>query len=236
VGPIVVRASQPIVTTTAQLVAAAIHAQQDLISAAKRNPRANVYRKDPQWANGVMSTAHEVEAANAAFIVAVNKLGEAGENFEEELKDLERAAKGVSTQAQKLVAQSKQKSDPNAPSGKKLTAAGHTVVEAIEGLLAAAREAAERAKEADAMDMGGPIPFDQRAQTGELKIQLEIAALEKELETVKAQGKVRQNRASQLKNMVSNPLAAIEAQTQGAQVRSDASQKRPPVGRGQPPM
>ncbi len=43
----------------------------------------------------------------------------------------------VSNQAQKLVAQSKQKSDPNAPSGKKLTAAGHTVVEAIEGLLAA---------------------------------------------------------------------------------------------------
>jgi hypothetical protein len=121
---------------------------------------------------------------------------------------LERAAKVVSNQAQKLVAQSKQKSDPNAPSGKKLTAAGHTVVEAIEGLLAAgekfcdflllsltagidfspllARNAADRARESEAMATTRDVPFDERAQAnGELKIQLEIARLEKELEMVK---------------------------------------------------
>jgi hypothetical protein len=112
VGPIVVKASVPIAATTAQLVAAVIAQQQDLINAAKKNPRANVYRKDPQWAAGLKVTAQDVEAANMGFIAAVNKLGEAGENFEAELKDLERAAKIVSSQSQKLVAQSKQKSDP----------------------------------------------------------------------------------------------------------------------------
>jgi ABC-type Na+ efflux pump permease subunit len=103
--------------TTAQLVAAVIAQQQDLINAGKKNPRANVYRKDPQWAQGLMATAQDVEAMNSAFINAVNKLGEAGENFESELKDLEKAAKQVSSVSQKLVAQSKQKSDPGAPSG-----------------------------------------------------------------------------------------------------------------------
>ena len=185
-----------------------------------------MYRKDPQWAESLKQTARDVENANRAFIVAVNKLGEAGENFESELKDLERAAKNVSSQSQKLVAQSKQKSDPNAPSGKKLTAAGHTVVEAIEGLLAAARSASEKAKEAEAMETTREVPFDERAKLGELKIQLEIARLEKELETVRAQGKARQVRASNLKSMVANPLAAIEAKTQGAQVSRGGDQQQ----------
>ena len=99
------------------------------------------------------------------------------------------------------------------------------MVEAIEGLLAAARSAAEKAKEAEAMETTREVPFDERAKVGELKIQLEIARLEKELETVKAQGKARQNRASSLKNMVSNPLAAIEAKTQGAQVSRGEAKK-----------
>ncbi len=228
VGPIVVKASVPIAATTAQLVAAVIAQQQDLINAGKKNPRANVYRKDPQWAQSLMQTAQDVESSNMAFIHAVNKLAEAGENFESELKDLERAAKQVSSVSQKLVAQSKQKSDPGAPSGKKLTAAGHTVVEAIEGLLAAARSAAEKAKEAEAMETTREIPFDERAAVnGELKIQLEIARLERELDSVKAQGKARRERASGLKNMVSNPLAAIEAKTQGAQVTRTLNQPPP---------
>lgn len=223
VGPIVVKASIPITNATAQLVAAVIAQQQDLIAAARKNPRANIYRKDPQWAAGLKVTAEDVASANRAFVAAVNKLGEAGENFEDELKELEKAAKVVSAQSQKLAAQSKQKSDPGAPSAKKLTAAGHMVVEAIEGLLAAARSAAEKAKEAEAMETTREVPFEERAQqNGELKIQLEIARLEKELETVKTQGKVRQQRASALKSMVSNPLAAIESKTQGASVMADA--------------
>ena len=139
---------------------------------------------------------------------------------------MEKAAKQVSSQAQKLVAQGKQKSDANAPSAKKLTTAGHTVVEAIEGLLAAARSAVEKAREAEAMETTREIPFDERAQAGELKIQLEIAKLEKELETVKVQSKARQAKANQLKNMVNSPLAAIESSTQGAAVKSDIAYRQ----------
>ncbi len=52
-----------------------------------------------------------------------------------------------------------------------------------------ARNAAERAKESEAMATTRDVPFDDRAQAnGELKIQLEIARLEKELEMVKVSG------------------------------------------------
>jgi hypothetical protein len=56
------------------------------------------------------------------------------------------------------------------------------------------------------METTREIPFEERANIGELKIQLEIARLERELDSVKAQGKARRERASGLKNMVSNPL------------------------------
>ena len=107
-----------------------------------------------------------------------------------------------------MVASSKAKADPNALSSKKLTAAGKAVDDATQALLAAARTALPRMREAKEMDTG-VVPFEDRLQDGELREMLAIAKLERQLEEARLQARLRKKNAegAAMGAFVTNPMA-----------------------------
>ena len=210
VAAIVVNAARAIGHSTVNVVRAALATQQELVAKGRLNSRLDVYRKDPAWAAGLMRTAEGVTAKNEAFVAAVHAVAEAegDDELADLLEQLVEASTASGEKTQRLVASSKAKADPNALSSKKLTAAGKAVDDATQALLAAARTALQRMREAKEMDTG-VVPFEDRLQDGELREMLAIAKLERQLEEARLQARLRKKNAegAAMGAFVTNPMA-----------------------------
>jgi len=196
IGGILANASNALLTAMVVLFKTAGQAQQELIQRGKTNARMDVYRKDPAWAQGLMSTVSEVVSASSFLVACTQRCASVDtQGLESAVEDLSKAAKNVSAGASRVVAASKAKSDARSAALAKMSNAGQSVNEATKALIEAAKRAAVSAREKAALAAKEPYSFEARTKTGELKAQLEIARLERELERSKAAAKAQADMA-----------------------------------------
>jgi len=205
VASIIVGAAKSILSTTVQLANSSLAAQKELLDKAIKNPRLNVFAKDPVWAQSLIDSAAAVAQTNKTFIASVNKIAQERnqEKIANEIENLLLCVRNAANDTQKLVAASKAKADSTSPSGKKLNLAGKAVNNATNSLLQAAKVAAQRAREEAALAASKPPPFKDRMEEkdSEIAIQLEIAKLEKELEKEKTLYLLKMGRAKELQKI-----------------------------------
>eukprot|EP01113_Clastostelium_recurvatum_P033497 TRINITY_DN4425_c0_g1_i1.p1 TRINITY_DN4425_c0_g1~~TRINITY_DN4425_c0_g1_i1.p1 ORF type:complete len:657 (+),score=216.76 TRINITY_DN4425_c0_g1_i1:108-2078(+) len=180
VSEAILEAATAITQATATLVSAAAAAQRERTEKGRANVAAGLaYRRDPTWAEGLVSAAKAVAAATSQLVGVANKAanGEVGDQVEEALVA---ASKAVAASTSQLVAAARAKSDVNSPSQEKLTTAAKSVSQATALLLAAAKAAA--AKDEDDME----ADYAKLSVTGykvkEMEQQMLILRLEKELQ------------------------------------------------------
>jgi hypothetical protein len=112
IGGILANASNALLSAMVVLFKTAGQAQQELIARGKTNARLDVYRKDPQWAQGLMTTVSEVVSASSFLVACTSRCGAVDtQGLEAAVEDLSKAAKNVSSGASRVVAASKAKSD-----------------------------------------------------------------------------------------------------------------------------
>eukprot|EP01104_Vermistella_antarctica_P018056 TRINITY_DN6574_c0_g1_i1.p1 TRINITY_DN6574_c0_g1~~TRINITY_DN6574_c0_g1_i1.p1 ORF type:complete len:2432 (+),score=758.04 TRINITY_DN6574_c0_g1_i1:122-7417(+) len=169
-------AARAITGATKTLVFAAAETQKDIRTKSKGNKNAvNPYRKDPAWADGLISAAKQVAGTTEDLVYAANDVAQktAGEEI------IIAAVRGVSGATARLVSASRAKADPNAPSTLKLAAAAKTVQSATKMLADAAKAAMNRES------MASTVVVDEsaaKARRRQLEEQARIAKLEMELE------------------------------------------------------
>jgi hypothetical protein len=192
VGPLLVKATNAIVTATKGMLKASCATQQELVSRAKQNARLNVFARDPAWAQNLMATVEEVVRFNGFLVSVTNRAAAADmSNISTAIEELSKAARNLSNGSSKLVASAKAKSEHSSSSSQRLTKAGQAVTEAIQALIEAGKHAAEIVRANSNKADKEPYDFAKRVAGGELKAQLEIARLERELERGKAAIKIK---------------------------------------------
>jgi len=173
----ILEAARTIAQSTGVLVSAATIAQQEFQKLSKEPRTQNVYRRDPTWAEGLISAAKTVAGSVQHLVTAGNQaaLGQASEEA------LVVAAKAVSAATTQLVTASTVKADPNSVAQKSLRSAASQVTSATDALVAAARNAAkwEEEQETHAASEKYSLP-DSKIK--EMEKQMEILRLEKQLE------------------------------------------------------
>jgi len=163
-------AAVAIAQATTLLVKAAHGAQKERVANLGNPKTKHLYRRDPVWADGLISAAKKVAATTQHLVTAANGAVE-GKAEEEELIA---SAKQVSSSTAHLVSASRAKSDPNSATSKQLSAAAKAVAEATQKLVDAAKQQRE------AKPIAG-YELDSGAKA-ELEQQIEILKLEKALE------------------------------------------------------
>lgn len=139
----ILEAAHSIMTASASLVRAANAAQRELIDQGKVSKRPLTSSDDGQWSEGLISAARLVAAATHSLVEAAQNLV-SGVGTEEML--ISSAKQVASTTAQLLIA-CKVKSDPNSEAGKRLQAAGNSVIKSTDNLVRAAQQALEGEEE-----------------------------------------------------------------------------------------
>lgn len=119
----ILEAAQAIAKSTAILVNAATGVQQEFQKLVKQPETRAVYKRDPQWAQGLISAARTVAGAVQHLVKAANSAAQ-GEASEEELVV---AAQAVSAATAQLVTASTVKVDPNSQSQHRLREASSKV-------------------------------------------------------------------------------------------------------------
>jgi hypothetical protein len=159
------------------LIQAATATQKELIAQGKASKVPSPYRKDPAWAQGLISAAHEVAGTVDDLVSCSNKslLGEGEEG-------VVAAVRMVGGATARLVNASRVKVDPRSQSQKRLEAAAKGVTDCTKELAEAARRATEQKEEAK-MSVSFKGVAGKRAW--ELQAQTEIAKLEMELESAR---------------------------------------------------
>jgi len=156
------------------LVEAASVAQREIVSKGKQSVyMGKVYKRDPTWAQGLISAAREVASAVKDLVGEANKAANGGDET-----GVIAAAKAVSTATSHLVTAAKVKSDPNSPGQAKLAAAAKAVTAATNALVEAAVAFKESSNDA------GPEDLDEGKleRVKEMEARMKILRLEKELE------------------------------------------------------
>jgi len=176
-GPILAAATA-ITQACSTLVGAATRAQAERVDA-KRSGK-NMYRKDPMWANGLISAAQQVAGAVQQLVISANK-AVTGEAEEEELVA---AAKGVASATAQLVSASRAKAvDPFSSTQQSLKKAAAAVASATSQLVLAAKEAS-KAKDEEESQLEFANYSASKAKDFELQVQ--VLKMEKELEKARA--------------------------------------------------
>ena len=168
-------AARAIATATGVLVRSATNVQKELVAQGKINKSANVYRRDPTWAKGLISAAKSVAGSVQLLVDSANEAAQ-GKAQEEKLVA---AAKGVAAATARLVSASRAKGDPMSESQQKLTAAAKAVANATAGLVDAAKAASELEEDIEE-DIAAKKFANSKVQ--ELEQQAKILALRKQLE------------------------------------------------------
>jgi talin len=170
--------AQAITGATGVLVEAATVVQKELVARGKANKNANPYRRDPTWAQGLVSAAQAVGSSVKLLVEKANLVcqGQAGEEH------LIAAARAVASATAQLVTASSVKVDPGSVSHAKLTKAAKAVAEATSHLVNAAKAVeAKRNEPQAAADVSSDDSFTID-RIKELECLAKVAKLEKELE------------------------------------------------------
>jgi len=173
----ILEASQAIAKATGVLVHAATAVQREFQSLIKEPKTSSVYKRDPQWAQGLISAARTVAATVKHLVKAANDaaLGNASEEA------LVVAAQAVSAATTQLVVASTVKADPNSENQRKLKEASTRVAQATGQLVTAAKTAAAWEQEKQQEDEERKYNLTDN-KVKEMEKQVEILRLEKELD------------------------------------------------------
>ncbi|KAL6044026.1 Cytoskeleton assembly control protein [Balamuthia mandrillaris] len=185
----IIEAARAITQATASLVRGAHVAQKERVAKGKNPKTKHLYRKDPTWANGLISAAQTVAATTQELVRNANDSAQ-GKCEEERLIASARAVAAATAQ---LVAASRAKADPTSQSQKTLSAAAKAVAAATSRLVEAAKAAAEAEKEESSNKRLSLTP----SAKADLEKQIEILRLEKQLEQARmelAKGRQQQYR------------------------------------------
>ncbi|XP_046398722.1 talin-1 isoform X1 [Ischnura elegans] len=139
----ILEAAKSIAAATSALVKAASAAQRELIDLGKVSRRPRSSSDDGQWSEGLVSAARLVAAATHSLVESANALVQ-GLSSEEKLIS---SAKQVASSTAQLLVACKVKADPDAPSTKRLQAAGNAVKRATDNLVRAAQQALQQEEE-----------------------------------------------------------------------------------------
>jgi len=164
-------AATAIAQATGLLVKAAHGAQKERVANLGNPKTKHLYRRDPTWANGLISAAQKVASTTQFLVNSANGTVQ-GKSEEEELIA---SAKQVSSSTAHLVSASRAKSDPNSAASKQLSAAAKSVAEATQKLVDAVKE------NRNAKPQVGAYELDAGTRA-EMEQQIEILKLEKALE------------------------------------------------------
>jgi len=132
----ILEAARGITRAAAQLVQAATVSQKELAAKGRADKSANPYKKDPAWAQGLISAAREVAGTvdllvNCANDAAQKKAGE---------EHLVAATRQVAAAVARLVSASKVKADSSSQSQQKLELAARSLTGATSKFVEAARQ------------------------------------------------------------------------------------------------
>lgn len=164
-----------IAKATTVLVTAAASTQKDRVGKQQQNP--SVYRKDPMWANGLISAAKQVAGVTQQLVNSANKAVE-GKAQEEELIAV---ARMVAASTAQLVSASRAKSSDK--SHALLQEAAKAVANATSQLVAAAKSATEALNEAQEEELASNYT---NSAVKQLEQQMKILKLEKDLERARS--------------------------------------------------
>jgi len=149
-----------------------------------REPKtASVYKRDPTWAQGLISAARSVAATVQHLVQAANEAAQG--NASEEALIV--AAQAVSAVTVQLVSASTVKADPNSDAQRRLREASGKVAQATLQLVGAAKHAAQWEMEKEEMEelMNGSNDAGNKIQM--MEKQMEILRKEKQLEALQHQ-------------------------------------------------
>jgi len=175
----ILESCQAIAKSTAVLVASATAVQQDYNKLTKGNPQSKVaYKRDPQWAQGLISAARTVAGSVQHLVKAAN--GASQGNASEEALIV--AAQSVSAATTQLVTASTVKS-ANVSSGNqtRLNEAAKKVTAATAALVKTAKDAAAWEEEQANQEADATYNLTD-SKVKEMEQQMAILRLEKELE------------------------------------------------------
>ncbi|KPJ08588.1 Huntingtin-interacting protein 1 [Papilio machaon] len=140
--------------------------------------RQKMYRRNPQWSEGLISAAKAVVFAAKLLVSSADETV----NGKGRVEGVSAAAHSVAGSTAQLVAASRARAPPAAPSLARLTAASRQVATAAGAVLAAARHAADLARDTEALDTSALTLTATRILEMESKVRaLELeTALDKE--------------------------------------------------------
>jgi len=173
----ILEASQAIAKATGVLINAATSVQQEFQSLLKEPKAATNYKRDPQWAQGLISAARTVAGAVQHLVKEANNAAQ-GEASEEALIV---AAHAVSAATTQLVTASTVKADPNSASQRRLREASSRVTQSTGMLVTAAREAAKWEQQQKEVEEEDKYNLTEN-KIKEMEKMMQILKLEKELE------------------------------------------------------
>lgn len=134
-------ATVAIANAVVTLVKAAHGVQQEVLEHQKNNPL--IYRKDPMWANGIISASKNVAGACQMLVKSANAAAQ-GKTGEEELAAVARAVAAATAQ---LVSASRAKAEANSQAHSTLSNAAKHVATATSQLVEAAKAVAANKQE-----------------------------------------------------------------------------------------
>ncbi|EGG14632.1 I/LWEQ domain-containing protein [Cavenderia fasciculata] len=177
----ILEAAMAITSATSTLVGAATLAQRERVEKGRAGgPNGPLYRRDPTWAEGLISAAKAVAATTRALVDTANKAASGQEIPGGTEEALIATSKAVTAATSQLVAACKSKSDINSPSQHKLSNAAKSVQHATNLLVAAAKAVAANVAAEEEIDFSGLTITGFKVK--EMEQQMAILRLEKELE------------------------------------------------------
>jgi len=207
-------AAREITTTAKNLIQAATAVQKEIQAKGRESKAVSPYKKDPAWAQGLISAAKAVAGTTEDLVIASNEAIK--KTVGEEV--IIAATRGVAGATARLVAASRAKADLNSGAQQKLTEVAKQVAEATAHLAAAARANFAPAQEEVATEQDDDS--FAKSRIAELNQQARIAQLELQLE--KARGQLATNRKQEYGGAAAGASPAVVAA--GA---SPASSSRP---------
>eukprot|EP01087_Luapelamoeba_hula_P023545 TRINITY_DN867_c0_g1_i1.p1 TRINITY_DN867_c0_g1~~TRINITY_DN867_c0_g1_i1.p1 ORF type:complete len:2538 (-),score=652.11 TRINITY_DN867_c0_g1_i1:59-7672(-) len=181
----ILEAARAITIAVGALVGAASNAQRERIAKSRDPAKKHFYRKDPAWANGLISAAQSVGGTTQDLVSCANGFVKKEDGNNEEL--LIASAKQVAAATARLMAASRAKSDPFSDSHKNLSEASKSVASATQALVEAARMAGIALNEPEVIDTSLDDISVVQSRKEQLRVQAEMIRLENELSRARNQ-------------------------------------------------
>jgi len=180
----IIEAARAIALATGTLVKAAAASQRERVAAQKDIKTKHLYKKDPTWANGLISAAQAVSATTQQLVIIANNAAQHKEGGDD--NHLVAAARSVAASTAQLVAASKAKADPMSQTQKTLSDAAKSVAKATSELVNASKAVARREEEEKQRKLSVTQQSKlQQSKIAEIEMQAKILKLEKKLQSAR---------------------------------------------------